>query len=521
MSGIKKISMVLALAILPVVFFHCTPSSNEKTENPADDKTTTIVEKPAETPVRTAEELWNKCSFCHSQKNLHGKTADDIKKAVDSVSAMKRFKSSLSDEEINVLGTLLSGAPQEEEYKYIISEACKTCHPKHLTQWKQSLHAMAHFEPVYDFYFIKASQDSDKKLETFCASCHTPIAVLNKNIPFPHPLKGPGDTKVNDIENDGVQCDFCHLISGVKELKNSGYEMTPSRTKFGPYKDSETKFHETAYSELHKSSDICGTCHNVDHPVNGIVLEATYTEWKNGPYAKEGVTCQDCHMTSGLTKTEIMPGKAAITGKNRDHVSEHYFVGPNLIYASDPGNEKIKELSQKLLRSAANIEIGEMNLSKGGINVEVLVTNKGAGHYIPTGVTEIREVWIELTAQDEAGNEFFHTGKLDSEGNIEKGSVIYFVDVIDETGTSTTQFWNTVKKVSDKRIPPKETVTESIFVPLNNMTGKIKIEVALNYRSVSPRGLAEVGVPPGTVIVPVFEMTSTKAGFDGKNKISE
>ena len=51
------------------------------------------------------------------------------------------------------------------------------------------------------------------------------------------------------------------------------------------------------YSALHTTSKICGGCHNVDHPVNGMHLETTYTEWEKSPQARKGIQCQDCHMS--------------------------------------------------------------------------------------------------------------------------------------------------------------------------------------------------------------------------------
>lgn len=460
-------------------------------------------------PAR-AEELWEEtCSFCHSQETLHGKTAADIRKAFEEVEVMQGFREDVSDDGIEMLGTLLSGEPQAVKYKYITARACRTCHPEQYKQWQHSLLAQSHFEPVYNFYFIKASKDSDQKLETFCAACHTPIAVLNGNIPFPNPVTKPEDTKVSDVENEGIQCDFCHMIDGVKETRNSGYTVKPSRTKLGPYADSVSSFHGTAFSPLFKSSDLCGTCHDVTHPVNGILLEATYTEWKESPYAEEGVTCQDCHMTEGLTAKKLHPGKAGVGGPEREHVSKHYFVGPNLIYANAPGAEKLKKLSERLLRSSATVEIGSPTKTKDGFNLPVMVTNTGAGHYLPTGVTELRQLWLEIIATDEAGHEVFHSGGLDEHGNISEGAIIYFTDVIDKTGASTTQFWNAVKKVSDKRIPPRETVTEVVRVKTGDTDGPITVEVALHYRSVSPRGLAEVGIPADLVDIPIFTIART------------
>ncbi len=43
----------------------------------------------------------------------------------------------------------------------------------------------------------------------------------------------------------------------------------------------------------------------------------------------------------------------------------------------------------------------------------------GAGHRIPTGVTEDREMWLELTVNDSEGRILYHSGALDSEGKID------------------------------------------------------------------------------------------------------
>lgn len=481
------------------------PDTKEKTIQKVDKNKKALSTAPANDK---GQKVWDKkCSRCHGQKRFKGYKAASISKAIKNVPIMRSL-SNLSDDEIKSLGTLLSGEVFDEKYKYITAKACKTCHEDHYEQWRHSLHAKAHFESVYNFYFIKASMDTGQEIEPFCARCHTPIGVFNGSIPFPHPVKKPGDTKVSEAENDGVQCDFCHIINGYDELNNAKFTVLPTRTKFGPYKDSKTSFHDNAYSELHRSSELCGTCHNVNHPANGIVLEATYTEWKEGPYAAEGVICQDCHMTNGLVEKQIHPGIAGKDGPQRDHVSKHYFVGPNLMYSQGPEAAKLKALSEELLRKAAKVEIGDYKKNETGIKLPVMVTNTGAGHYIPTGVTEIREVWLEVKIEDEKGQVIFHTGDLDEKGDLKNEAIVYRTDVLDRSGTVTTQFWNTVKKGKDYRIPPRQTLTEEINVPLTGgIQGSLKVVAALKYRSVPPYGLREVGAPADLVEVPIFTMT--------------
>ncbi len=515
----KKFSiLILVVLLITSTFFLCCDQLKPQKARAKNVSKDTAINDPTGKKVNAAERLWeDNCSFCHNQDQLHDKTAADIRQAFDLVGVMKGFRSSVTDEDIEALGSLLSGVPQVQDYKFITPQACRTCHPKHVEQWSHSLHAKAHYETVYDYYFIKAVKDGGREIQSFCAKCHTPIAVINGSIPFEHPVEGPGDTKVTPVENDGIQCDFCHLISHVEKTNNSGYVVNASRTKYGPYRDSMSTFHDSAFSPLHKSAELCGSCHNVNHPVNGIVLEATYTEWKNSPYAAEGITCQDCHMTTGLTERKTGPGKASVKGPDREHVSEHFFVGPNLIYGNSTGAERLTELSRKLLASAAKVQIGAISKTDSGLSFPVMVTNIGAGHYIPTGVTEIRELWLEIIVTGDQGQIIHHDGALDRDGNIEQGAIVYFTDVIDKTGASTTQFWNTVKKVSDRRIPPRETVTETIEVPLLKAQGPLTIDVVLNYRSVSPRGLAEVGVPQGLVEVPVIPIATAKAKFGNGN----
>ncbi len=513
----KKLFFVNTISFLLVINLYACDSRN-KPKQQQQGNTTPQVKAPAPvtSKIDKAEKLWDTyCSGCHNREEHSGSKVDDIKRALNDIDSMAGLGEELSEEDIKSLEKFLTTHQEAREYEYLSSKRCRGCHPGRFDQWQPSLHAKAHFEPVYDFYFIKASIESQQNLETFCARCHTPIAVFNKNIPFHKPVKGPGDTKVSPAENDGIQCDFCHLISGVKELKNSGYIMDPSNTKRGPYKDAKSSFHRSAYSALHKSADLCGTCHNVTHPVNGIILEATYKEWQESPYAKEGITCQDCHMTDGLTEKQLHPGKAARNGPEREHVSRHYFVGPNLLYADNPKDEKLKQLRQALLKKSGRIEIGPPTVNNRELNIPITVFNTGAGHYLPTGITELRQLWLEIKIRDHKSNIIYHSGGLDKDDNISKGAFIYFTDVTDKTGQSTTKFWNTVKKVSDRRIPPKGKITEIVRLPKLEATAPLTIEAALNYRSISPRGLKEVDFPLNTLPIPIFTIDEAQLSWGG------
>ena len=379
------------------------------------------------------------------------------------------------------------------------------------------MHALAHSEPVYDAYFMQASRGSKKKLEVFCARCHTPLGVHAGEIPFPHALTRAGDTKVSRVAAEGVSCEFCHTMSGSK-VGNSAYTLAPSNVKRAAVRGAKPVSHLALFDARFRSAELCGTCHQVIHPSNGIVLEDTYGEWKRGPYAKAGIICQDCHLNTGMvaypagTKAAQLkrparrPGKVSALAGVRPHVSQHFFVGPNLIFKQGPKHARIRALSEALLRRAGKVQIRALKRRGKRIEVTLEVSNTGAGHYLPTGVTEVRELWLDVVVRDGQGKVLLHSGALDAAGNLGPEAVVYRTVVHDARGKDTTLFWNTVKKVRDRRIPPLASLTETLFAVLGGAK-RVVVEAALKYRPVSPAGLAEAKVVPGSVVVPIFTIS--------------
>ena len=52
-------------------------------------------------------------------------------------------------------------------------------------------------------------------------------------------------------------------------------------------------------SSAYSDSAFCKPCHQFEEngfSLNGKLLENTYNEWLDSPHAKEGKTCQSCHM---------------------------------------------------------------------------------------------------------------------------------------------------------------------------------------------------------------------------------
>jgi len=151
------------------------------------------------------------------------------------------------------------------------------------------------------------------------------------------------------------------------------------------------------------------------------------------------------------------------------------------------------------------MRIGANNL------VEVRVTNNGAGHYLPTGITEERQMWLDFKVTDATGRVVYHSGAVDADGNVDPRAVVYNTVVADKAGKPTLRFWLAEKIVSDKRIPPQETVTErySFLVPADAQS-PFAVEVILRYRSAHQPVIDEL-FGKGEFILPIIDMVGAKA----------
>ncbi|MBN1134522.1 MAG: hypothetical protein JXA38_06375 [Methanosarcinaceae archaeon] len=276
---------------------------------------------------------------------------------------------------------------------------CSGCHVIIYSQWEGAMHSVSEIDPFYMKEVQEASTDTDGFTDLFCARCHTPIGVMAGEVP---PVDG---SKLSEIAKNGVQCDFCHTVSGSAGIGNAAFISTPGNIKWGPFSDAESTYHETAFSELHTQAEFCGMCHDVVHPANGLKVEATYTEWKEGPYSKEGEQCQGCHMTPGITKFEANPRRAAAGGPKKEHIFTHNTVGGNAFITELLGSNTHKNMAIERLENAASLDVNtpltaDMNNT---VTMNVSITNSGAGHRLPNGLTEIREMWLEVIATDNAG----------------------------------------------------------------------------------------------------------------------
>jgi hypothetical protein len=354
------------------------------------------------------------------------------------------------------------------------ADSC-VCHGEQQGDWGKSMHSKAIADPVFLVDRGYAARDSKGALVAFCNTCHTPIGTMTGEVASGRAL--------SKQSKQGVTCDFCHQVTGTKRpIGGASQTLKADGTKRAQYSDSYSPTHDNAVSEFHTSAEFCGACHTLRHPTTGVMLDTTYLDWKAGPYPALGVVCQDCHM-SLVPAGGPSSGQAAAFGPLRDRVYQMSFVAANVPLGNAP-------MATRILKSAAKVTIETPEVIERGTAAEVTVTvsNVGAGHDIPGGVAEIREMWLEV-------NVISPDGSKQLIGRRQFGRVFR-----DEAGHYPAQLWQAAAVQSDDRIPPKGSAT-SVYSLKMGTEATVTVEAVLKYRSF-PSELAKAA----SVSNPITEM---------------
>ena len=446
----------------------------------------------------------------------------DRKKAKKTVAAKATAPNTVSLEEHEMFKF-----KKVRDNQFIEPAVCGDCHYEKYRQWSGSMHSKAFYDPLWRAatkLFFKEAVEKDEILEMkTCIKCHTPLGFRS------YAIASPADDydKLAALPAQGIFCNWCHNIDEVKHLGDAGYDVNPGggeddpSTMLGPLKDASSDFHPTKYSELHTKSEFCGLCHNVSHAGNNLPIEQTYTEWKNSPYNTGNpattVNCQDCHMrqspgipATGKTKRPDYPGTAADSGPDREHVWTHYFIGANALVTKLLGSDMHAKMAVERLRNAADLELIESGpFRKNELSrIAVKVINSGAGHYLPTGLTETRQMWLAVTITDSKGKTIFKSGSLDKNGDIEEGAVLYYTQLGNDKGEPELNVAKADRILFDRRIPPKGYLIEKFAFQIPpDAVSPLTVEATLKYRS-APQSLAKVLLKESAPDIPVIDMVS-------------
>jgi hypothetical protein len=170
-------------------------------------------------------------------------------------------------------------------------EACGTCHPAQLADWRTSLHAQSMGPGVAGQLVEMFKSAPDDALG--CLGCHAPLAEQRPLVASDggHTRNAAFDAA---LQPRGLVCAGCHVRAherfGPPRRDGSLASAAPRDT---------LPHNGVTRTPAFLAAEFCRGCHQFTSDgfaLNGKLLENTYAEWKASRFARDGVQCQDCHM---------------------------------------------------------------------------------------------------------------------------------------------------------------------------------------------------------------------------------
>ena len=243
-------------------------------------------------------------------------------------------------------------------------QSCASCHASQFKDWNDSLHSRAMGPGIMGQLQEMPAHARDDHQS--CIRCHAPlaeqadslVAALEKQAG----KQAGGKPGIRPLHQQGLVCAACHV-------RNNAWYGPPRRDGSQPVGDPSAYPHGGwKASRAFESSQFCAACHQFEddeYALNGKLLENTYKEWQDSRYARQGVSCQSCHMPD----------------------RRHLWRGIH-----DP----------EMVKKGVGIRAGAASIANGQVAARLSVANTGVGHYFPTYVTP--RVVIRGFQQDAAGH---------------------------------------------------------------------------------------------------------------------
>jgi nitrate/TMAO reductase-like tetraheme cytochrome c subunit len=245
--------------------------------------------------------------------------------------------------------------------QYPSARMCGKCHPTQFKQWSVSSHAYASVSPMFNKFEGALNTFASGTVNYFCVRCHASVGTSLGE------LRSIAWWDRAPAAKEGITCVTCHRVGEAYGKSNGARRITPGsihEAVFGPFDtmgglkaisnakqygilvspdepdrppDPDGKqwirIHQTAIqSDVLKQSEFCVTCHQVA-VYAGIKLETVWEEYRASPAAREGITCQQCHMSQypgqnvGFATGAAAKVNGSIMRSDRP-LSDHTFVGP-------------------------------------------------------------------------------------------------------------------------------------------------------------------------------------------------
>lgn len=334
-------------------------------------------------------------------------------------------------------------AAMTPEKVFPASSKCKKCHLRAHEEYEESVVARAILTPTFRAMLEDyVSKGNDKR---YCLNCHAPQVTV-----FPD----QADSMVKQILSgdptfEGVGCIQCHLIKTVNPTPNPKpsqppIKLEPGRTVFGGYKDYlESKAHDSQYLDIFKKSDLCLACHTIAPP--GVPDAEAIGNWKGSRAAKEGKTCQTCHMPQGFDAS-------ANEEKKRD-IAGHEFNGK----------------SPALRKQAFDLDY-DTEVQGAQTKLTVKVKNL-VPHNVPTSHPIWNQIYLQVVVRGQNLREVFRDRR------------VYARIFADAKGNKTFLDHDAVKLLEDTVLKTEESRVETFTFPTPQNAPSFDLEISMNYGS--------------------------------------
>jgi hypothetical protein len=400
---------------------------------------------------------------------------------------------------------------------------CGQCHSREYAAWQASAHAHAGADPMVLYCNGVEQGIAGASFTRLCAGCHDPIGART------------GDLSLTS--GRGVTCLSCHEVTlpiragGNAALVATPYDWTVS------HKDRA----QASLATL-RQPEFCGGCHAQFVPGTGLIGIDTLSAWKASRFAgaparfPEGglpdedagpIPLDDADAPAGPDPDagpDALPaidageasapsydaprdaGPAADSGATYcvdchmpvlNGLADHRFIGGNVYLATDVGDGgTVADLTANLARA---LRVGAV---KSGSGFLVTVTNRGAGHFFPNGVPDLREAWVEVDALDAGKNVLLRIGGPDPVTNLIPATAARFgYDLAGADGGLLLRHELSLARAIpfDRRIPSGASVDVFIPGPASMPAGTVELDAVLYVRSVRTTYYrAATGNPTGT-----------------------
>jgi tetratricopeptide (TPR) repeat protein len=395
---------------------------------------------------------------------------------------------------------------------------CGYCHAEAYKEWSESAHRNSFRAPFYKKNVDLLINGKGIASSRHCEGCHNPIALFSGALT-------PGSRVNRSFDDDGVTCSVCHSITRLQPSYGVGsYVMgipavmvdekghpIPGTVPYQQILKYPDRHRQAVMRDIYKSPEFCGSCHEANLPreLNGykwLRAIGTYDEWQHSafagrsplPFYKVGhSSCQDCHMS---LQAALLPDLGAKNGM----LASHRWLGGNTALPFYYGDaDQLKATETFLANQRVDIDIFALKERPSGkliaplgltdfavtsgttLQAVVVIRNKGLGHSLIPEQRDFFEAWVEFVVKDESGREIFHSGYIESGGNLERHAHSFTNRLIDENGNllSKHEVWERRAVAYDKTVQSgRSTIVRYEFPVPATATSALTVTARVNYR---------------------------------------